>query len=52
MFKCQSNLFTHSFNVFLNYNTRSKITYERLFQIETGGFFGLRQIFLRTNGII
>ena len=23
MFNCQSNLFTHSFNVFLNYNTRS-----------------------------
>ena len=54
-FKRLNNLFPHSFNVVLTrehlvYNTRSKDNV-KLFQIETG-VFGLRQILLRTNGMI
>ena len=54
-FKRLNNLFPHSFNVVLtrehlDYNTRSK-DIVKLFQIETGAI-GLRQILLRTNGII
>ena len=54
-FKRLNNLFPHSFNVILtrehlDYNTKSKDNV-RFFQIDTG-VIGLRQILLRTNGII